>query len=118
MIEIFHRDGRLLYAARDAGTIRDAVEAAVSRRVDLSGAILDDADLGSINLEEAKLVGASLVRANLRSANLEEIYLTRADLTEARLDGANLERADFVRGAMPHLHSATTTRGHDQLAVG
>ena len=99
MVEIRHRDGRTFSTATAdrAEDVREAIEAAVSRRVDLSGADLDGADLkASMNLEEAKLVaGANLTRANLRGANLEEVDLSGASLVDAHLDGANLERADL-----------------------
>src|SRR5262245_51452626 len=93
--EIRHRDGHVLHVDHTARDLRGAVRDALSRRVDLSEAQLDGADLHNLNFEDARLAGASLVRADLRSANLEDAVLMGADLTDARLDSANLEDADL-----------------------
>jgi uncharacterized protein YjbI with pentapeptide repeats len=76
---------------------------------DLSGARLDGAKLGlvdiksggglatgrrwPVNLSGAKLVGASLIGTNLRDANLAYADLSGADLTNAILIDANLTGA-------------------------
>lgn len=62
-------------------------------RPDLTGAILDRANLG-----RAQLAGAKLHRAELSGANLSQADLSRADLERARLRGATLVQAD-LRGA-------------------
>ena len=77
-------------------------------RVDLSGAILPNADLrkalfmdthlpgaslGGADLREATLVGANLQRADLNSADLREANLAAAELQEATLVFANLGAA-------------------------
>ena len=67
------RDGRVLFTAKGASDVREALEEA--RR---EGA----------NLREANLEGA-----NLRGAYLEGAYLEGAYLEEANLGGANLRRA-------------------------
>jgi uncharacterized protein YjbI with pentapeptide repeats len=102
----------------------------IEHRVDLSGAVLNNANLSgaylnlvnlsgavlnSANLTGANLSGANLNRANLSGANLECANLERANLERANLEGANLEganltdaglsranlgRADFSRAAM------------------
>jgi uncharacterized protein YjbI with pentapeptide repeats len=59
---------------------------------DLSGAVLDGADLSEANLYGATLFGASLYRAYLRGADL-----ATADLEGANLDSANLLTANLVR---------------------
>jgi uncharacterized protein YjbI with pentapeptide repeats len=68
------------------------------RRVDLRGAILDDADLNGIVLHETDLRNASLTNTNLSGANLMRADLRHArliftDLREASLDQANLSHA-------------------------
>lgn len=57
---------------------------------DLSGAVLDGADLAEVDLG-----GADLSEASLRGANLFRADLMTADLIEANLRGANLNRADL-----------------------
>lgn len=76
--------------------------------VDLGGARLDDANLSQARLRGARLHDASLVRADLsqalllgadlRGADLTEACLAGADLREADLSGCRLDRAD-LRGA-------------------
>ncbi|MFD2175716.1 pentapeptide repeat-containing protein [Rhodobacter lacus] len=74
-------------------------------KIDLSGANLSGADLGSTefsganlsgaDLRRANLIGANLFRADLSEAKLSGANLFRADLSEAKLSGANLFRVDF-----------------------
>ncbi len=64
-------------------TIRETLEAAVTKGADLRGAYLSGADL-----RDAILSGA-----HLRSAYLSGAYLSRADLSRAYLSGADLSRA-------------------------
>ena len=63
------------------GSLRLAVEAAVSARASLS---------------RANLAGASLAGANLAGANLARASLARASLVDANLAGASLARASLV----------------------
>ena len=65
------------------GRIKAAVEVAVLRGADLSGADLRDA-----NLSDAVLRGADLSGADLRDANLSDAVLRGADLRDANLRGA------------------------------
>ena len=74
----------------DKTTLKEAVEEAVSRNVDLG-----DADLGDADLRDADLEGANLEGANLRGANLIGAYLRGADLEGADLRDADLEGVDF-----------------------
>jgi RNA polymerase sigma factor (sigma-70 family) len=57
------------------------------RRINLSGAQLD----------QVTLEGAVLKEANLSNANLSQAILARSDLSNARLDNANLEKAELVQ---------------------
>lgn len=74
--------------------------------VDLHGADLRGATLGSADLRDARLDGADLRGANLFDANLRGANLDGADLRHARLEvsdlrGARLLRAD-LRNAVLH----------------
>jgi hypothetical protein len=64
----------------------------------LGGADLGDADLRDANLRDADLRGANLGDADLRGANLHGANLRGANLRDADLHGANLGGAD-LRGA-------------------
>ena len=77
----------------DAGTVAEAVYAALKGGADLGGA-----DLGGANLGGADLGGADLGGANLRGADLGGADLGGANLRGADLGGANLRDAD-LRGA-------------------
>ena len=61
------------------------------KQTDLSGALLNDA-----NLERADMTGANLIFANMVGANLKAAVLVRADLSNANLSGAQLAGADFT----------------------
>jgi len=91
--------GEVLFES-DKTTLKEAVEEAVSRNVDLRDADLEGADLRDADLEGAylrgtDLEGANLRGADLRDADLEGAYLRGTDLEGANLRGANLEGADF-----------------------
>ncbi len=68
--------GEVLFA-KEAESLKIALEIAVGKRANLDGANLTRANLDGANLD-----GANLTRANLYGANL----------TRANLDGANLEK--------------------------
>ena len=69
-----------------------------TRRVDLSGAVLDDAKLPGRNLSGANLRGARLTRADLAGVDLSGADLREADLRHAWITGATLKGAN-LRGA-------------------
>jgi uncharacterized protein YjbI with pentapeptide repeats len=90
------RKRMLLVFLHEAGLIR--TDEAV---VNLRGAFLGWANLGSTNLSNAELVGvllpeASLYKANLAGANLSEAILHRADLRIADVIGANFSEANLI----------------------
>ena len=94
-IEIKNRwTGSVLYAAKNAADVREAVIAATKAGANLSGA-----DLYGANLSGADLSGAKLSGANLSGADLYGADLSGADLSRADLSGANLSRAN---GISPH----------------
>ena len=79
-------------------TIKKAIEDAVIKKVNLTGADLTGADLTGVCLRSADLRCADLTSADLRSANLRCADLTSADLRSADLTGADLTGAD-LKGA-------------------
>ena len=111
----------------EAGTVAEAVYAALKEGADLvdanlRGANLVDAnlvgaDLRGANLRDADLVGANLVDANLRGANLGGANLVDANLVGANLVGANLRGADLVGADLrdANLRGANLTPIRDDL---
>jgi hypothetical protein len=93
--------GRVLFSAEvDAlipllGRIRAAVQLAVKRGANLSGANLRGADLSDANLRGADLSDADLSGANLSGADLIGANLSGADLIGADLSGADLIGANL-----------------------
>jgi uncharacterized protein YjbI with pentapeptide repeats len=81
--------GKVLFES-DKTTLKEAVEEAVSRNVDLRDADLGDAYLRDADLGDADLRGTDLEGADLRGANLEG-----ADLRGANLEGADFYHAKF-----------------------
>ncbi len=105
IVEIKSVDGKVLYVAKNAKDVRDALGKAVFHGAylymanlggaNLSGADLYMANLGGANLSGADLGGANLRGANLGGANLGGAYLYMANLCGADLGGANLREADL-----------------------
>jgi hypothetical protein len=98
--EIKHRyNGSILFEC-EATSIKIAVELAIEKKADLSGADLSGADLSWAKLSCAKLSWANLSWANLSKADLSKADLSKADLScaklsWAKLSGANLSKADL-----------------------
>ena len=84
--------GTVLFSL-ECNSMKECVCAAVTKRADLRGADLCDA-----NLRDADLRGADLCDAYLRDADLRGANLRGANLGDADLRGANLGGAD-LRGA-------------------
>ena len=83
-----------------AGSVKEAVYAALNSSAnlssaDLSGADLSSADLSGADLRSADLSGANLSGADLSGADLSSADLNSADLRSADLSGANLSGADL-----------------------
>jgi hypothetical protein len=110
--------GSLLFEYEcEANTPKKTLEKAVSKKANLWGANLGEADLRGADLRRANLGEADLRGADLGEADLGEADLGRANLWEADLRGADLRRANLwganLRGAKGlklywHIH-------HDQL---
>lgn len=84
----------------------------------LAGAKLTESDLWGADLEGAMLRDAHLDRANLAGANLQRANLERANLLEADLRGAQLQEADLERAVLDKadLRGATLTNADLQYA--
>lgn len=74
--------------------------------ISLKGAVLRNAQLSNASLSEADLSGANLVNAGLDGAILRGANLSAADLTGANLSGGNLAGANL---AQANLGKATLT---------
>ncbi len=95
-IEIKHQHtGAVLYVGEHK-TLRDAAEAAVKAKADLSYADLSSANLRSADLSFANLLSANLSSADLSFANLLSANLSSANLRFADLSFANLRFADLL----------------------
>ena len=93
-----------------AGSIKDAVYAALEARADLG-----DANLRGANLGGADLRGANLGGADLRGANLGDADLRDADLRGANLGGANLRDANL--GGAKNFRLPTGETWDEYLAI-
>ena len=86
------------------------------KRAELKNALLQEADLHDLNLQEADMEGAKLsvadlMRTNLRRANLKGADLWMADMKDTNLQGADLQGAnlaDVTSLTQPQVDSAIT----------
>lgn len=78
MVRIYNTNGRCLYTARQAKSMKQAVEEAVKHRISLH-----KANLCRANLKGANLFGARLAEADLRWSNLQGVNFCQADLSGA-----------------------------------
>ena len=83
-------------------------------RLDLSGAILNQAELSLARLNRADLRGAHLEWADLRGAHLDGAGFFGARLNRANLFGAHLNRADLNEA---HLYEAVLRDAYLERAV-
>ena len=100
-VEIKNIHGEVIYTYEgENATIKDAVEDAVKKGVNLTRANLEYANLRYANLYHANLEGAnlyraSLIRANLEGANIKDANFKGVNLYRANLYGVNLYGANF-----------------------
>ena len=93
-IEIKSISGDVLFGLdKRNNTIKDTLEEAVKRGIELSRADLYSVDLCNADLEGALLQGAYLRNSFLSYANLRGASLINADLSNASLYGASLQWA-------------------------
>jgi uncharacterized protein YjbI with pentapeptide repeats len=81
---------------QDASFIGANLSQSNLRGVDLSRAILKQAQLDGVNLQGANLQDASFIGANLNQSNLRGVDLSRAILKQAQLDGSDLTGATLT----------------------
>ena len=102
-IEIKSVIGSLLFEYEEENnTLKETLEVAARKQVNLqyanlSNATLQHADLSGIRLANSDLSGASLCNTNLSGAKLTFANLHRADLYKTDLTNANLYAADLSR---------------------
>jgi hypothetical protein len=94
-MKILHRWTNAVLWEGEAGSVAEAVYAALESGADLRDADLRGANLGGANLRGANLRGANLGGANLGGADLRDANLRGANLGGANLRGANLRAADL-----------------------
>jgi hypothetical protein len=92
MVEIKNIYGDVIYTAKDATTVKQAVEQAILSCANLSSANLSCANLYSANLSRANLYSADLYSADLSRANLSCANLSRANLYSANLSCALIDK--------------------------
>lgn len=95
MIEIKNTKGKVIFISESAATIKEALEEAISRNVDLYEANLSDIDLAHIDLHNANLMYADFTYTNLYKANLENANLVGSSFFSANLYKANLYHANL-----------------------
>ena len=104
------KTGEIIFEDNNVSSIKELVELAVRRNINLSyadlsvadlrnaylgGVLLNDANLSGIKLNNAYLNGAYLVNTNLCGATLIDAKLNYADLRNANLTNANLTNANL-----------------------
>ena len=92
-------------------------------RTDLSGAILERAQLIRVNLSGADLTGANLSFADLRSADmtwarLASANMAIADLRQAQLGWANFDRAQLQHAQMSRVNLLYANFSGAELSLG
>lgn len=113
-IKIFsNKTGKILFQG-DFEDIKQCLETAVSQRIDLSYADLENAKLINANLDGGIFKGACFDGANLAGANMSEAYLSGASFRGAALHNTCMAESimrgcDFVGAAF----GATEIAGAD-----
>lgn len=80
----------------EALTVREAVETAVHRGLDLAGVVLKGENLAGARLDGARFAGANLSKADLSGASLRNADVTDADLKRANLTGVDATGTDLA----------------------
>jgi uncharacterized protein YjbI with pentapeptide repeats len=66
------------------------------RKVDLTGSILDNAQMIGTMFDEVEMTSANLIQTNLTGAKLVNVNLTEADLSEATLYSTTFKNVDLT----------------------
>ena len=136
MIELKKHNGEIIHRCA-ADTMRQAVEDALARSINLDGANLSGCNLTKVNMSGANLSGVDFNNGVLAFANLEKCVfsqtnMTNVDLNFARaknikmrsvnMERANLIGADFEEAVLIHVNLYNTqtkgTRLTKALIVG
>ena len=80
------------------------------KRVDLSGANLENANLEGVELQGANLQATNLSGTNLTHANLQGANLQGANLSYSRLGLANFQQANLSNATLPDLRNYNKSR--------
>lgn len=97
---ITDQSGRIIYQTSTAMRLKDTVEEAVAKKVDLSNAMLLGADLSGADLSGAKMPNACLISTQLSRASFRNANLAGASFEGSRGEAidfsqANLKRVNF-----------------------
>lgn len=101
----------------DDWTTQAAIDEQSKIVIDLSGAILPNADLTKADLRDSILVGTILSQANFAEAHLDGAILRDADLSSANLVFASMSRADLSNANLSEVRAIRTNFGRT-LAEG
>ena len=95
MIAIKHRFSGATICEFDVATIKEAVEQAIQKKINLRGSDLRGSDLSYSNLSGSNLGGSNLSYSNLSGSNLGGSNLRGSDLSGSNLGGGNLSGSDL-----------------------
>jgi len=94
-------EGKTLFVSH-ADTLRQALEQAVARGINLAGADFTGAYLPNVKLQNALLTGAQFSKANLQGADFTGADLAAAQFSQANLSNANMTRTILVSAVVSH----------------
>ncbi len=108
MIHIYDKKGFTKLFSHDGDSFRG---------LDISSAMLSEANLIQVDLREANLSNADLSNADLRMANLSGANLSNANLEGADLSGAITEGCDMTGAAVTAPTSAADENGDVKISI-
>jgi len=94
---IADQSGRVLYSTSSAVSLKDTVEEAVAKKVDLSNAMLLGADLSGADLRNAKMPNACLISTQLSRTSFQNANLAGASFEGSRGEGIDFSEAKLQR---------------------
>ncbi|MCA9803758.1 MAG: pentapeptide repeat-containing protein [Cyanobacteria bacterium HKST-UBA02] len=94
---IADQSGRVLYSTNTAVSLKDTVEEAVAKNVDLSNAMLLGADLSGADLRNAKMKNACLISTQLSRTSFQNANLAGASFEGSRGEGIDFSKAKLQR---------------------
>lgn len=111
---VFSKGGSVIHSA--VGTMKEVVEDAVRKGVDLSRASLHNTDLRWANLEGAKLCGADLRGAYLNKANLKGVDLSPKSEERTDISGVDFRSAKVTKANLRGVFGRDTDFGYADLS--